>query len=114
MAKAEAQEEKKTSKTPTKTDTGHAFRILVKPILSEKSFRANALGQYVFKVSPKANKVSIRSAVEKVFDVHVTRVNIINVRGKVRNFGSISGRTSNWKKALVTLKKGESITVASN
>jgi large subunit ribosomal protein L23 len=93
----------------SKANTGDAFRVLVKPLVSEKSFKVNALGQYVFRVNPKANKISIRNAVEKVYDVHVVRVNVLNVRGKERNFGQIQGRTSDWKKAIVTLKKGETI-----
>ena len=93
----------------SKTNTGNAFRILDKPLLSEKSYRLAPSGQYIFRVDPKANKISIRKAVEKVYDVHVTRVHVMNVRGKNRTYGKIQGRTSNWKKAIVTLKQGETI-----
>src|SRR6478609_8572295 len=117
MAIFSKKEEKKPKKSekgevlaaPKKENTGDAYKILVRPLTTEKTYVLNALGQYVFKVYPKANKISVRKAVEKVFDVHVIRVNIINVLGKKRNFGQTVGRTSNWKKAIVTLKKGEVI-----
>jgi large subunit ribosomal protein L23 len=82
---------------------------LVKPLVSEKGYRQMTLGQYGFRVSTKANKISIAKAVEKVYDVKVARVNIINVMGKARKYGKTQGRTSDWKKAIVTLKKGQTI-----
>jgi large subunit ribosomal protein L23 len=83
--------------------------VLTRPIVSEKAYALGPLGQYVFRVDRDANKISVRKAVEKLFNVNVTRVNMLNVRGKARNFGKTSGRTSAWKKAIVTLKKGQSI-----
>lgn len=99
------------AKTPAKLkeNTGDAFRVLVKPIVSEKAFHAANEGKYVFSVSKDANKIQVRKAIEKVYDVKVERVNMVNVRGKARNFGRTSGTTSAWKKAIVTLKKGQSI-----
>lgn len=95
-------------KSEAHLDTG-AYRVLVRPITSEKSYTLNPLGKYVFKVSAAANKISVRKAVQQVYGVTVVRVNILNVRGKVRAFGKTSGRTSAWKKAVVTLKDGQSI-----
>lgn len=83
--------------------------VLTRPIVSEKAYALNPLGQYVFRVDRDANKISVRKAVEKLFNVNVIRVNVLNVRGKARNFGKTSGRTSAWKKAIVTLKKGQTI-----
>lgn len=97
------------SEVKSKENTGDAFRILVKPFVSEKGYRQMAAGQYAFRVSTKANKISVAKAVEKVYDVKVARVNILNVMGKDRNFGKAKGRTSDWKKAIVTLKKGQTI-----
>ncbi len=85
------------------------YDVLVRPINSEKAFRLNPLGQYMFRVHRDANKISVRKAVEAAFGVNVVRVNTLNVRGKVRNFGKTPGRTSPWKKAFVTLKKGQTI-----
>jgi large subunit ribosomal protein L23 len=94
--------------TPTH-NASHYTEVLVRPVLSEKAYRLNPLGQYMFRVHKDANKISVRKAVESAFGVTVTRVNILNVRGKLRTFGKTTGRTSAWKKAFVTLKKGQTI-----
>ncbi len=113
VTKEEASLKVPASKTvKSKENTGDAYRVLVKPLVTEKSYRGMAKGQYAFKVSKKANKISVRNAVEKVYDVKVLRVNIVNVHGKSKNYGRISGRTSDWKKAIVTLKPGETIAQA--
>ncbi len=95
--------------TKSKENTGDAYSILLKPLISEKSFRGQSVGKVTFKVNPKANKISIRNAVEKVYDVKVDRVNVITVLGKERKYNGRPGRTSDWKKAIVTLKPGQSI-----
>ncbi len=100
------------TKAKSKENTGDAYKILVKPLVTEKSFKGMEKGQYVFKVNKKANKISVRNAVEKVYDVKVLRVNIITVKGKIVNRGKIAGRTSDWKKAVVTLKPGNTIAQA--
>ena len=92
-----------------KEDTGTAHRILISYHLSEKSNLFSTQSRYVFKVSNNANKIEVRKAVEKVYDVHVVRVNIINTKGKTRRQGRVTGTTSDWKKAIVTLKDGEKI-----
>jgi large subunit ribosomal protein L23 len=85
-------------------------RILIGPVVSEKSTRvADQSKQMVFKVLPDASKPEIRKAVEKMFDVSVTAVQISNVRGKVKRFGRTVGRRSDWKKAYVTLAEGSDI-----
>lgn len=94
---------------PLKTDTGRAHHILHNYHLSEKSNMLSTTGRYVFRVSKKANKLEVKKAIEKVYDVHVTGVNIINTKGKVRRSGRVMGATSDWKKAYVTLKAGEKI-----
>ncbi len=93
-----------------KGDTGRAHRVLVNHHLSEKTNTLSSSGTYVFKVSPTANKISVKQAVESVYDVHVANVNILNIKGKMRRYGRSVGRTSDWKKAIVTLKAGEKIT----
>ena len=88
----------------------HSYEVLRRPILTEKtSYQADELGRYTFEVDVRANKQQIRSAVEGVFDVTVEQVRVMNVHGKTRRFGRHVGRTSEWKKAIVTLAEGESI-----
>lgn len=88
----------------------HAYEVLRRPILTEKSsYQADTLHRYTFEVDVRANKLDVRRAVEEVFDVAVENVNIMNVRGKPRRFGRREGRTSDWKKAIVTLAPGETI-----
>jgi len=92
-----------------KDDTGRAHKILQNYHLSEKTNMFSSSGRYVFKVSKHANKIEVKKAIEKVYDVHVVSVNIINVLGKNRRQGRTVGSTSDWKKAIVTLKNGERI-----
>lgn len=87
------------------------FSIVQRVRLTEK---ASALQEkhntYVFSVKPEANKITIRQAVEKLFNVKVVRVNTLNCHGKWRRKQTRQrGRTSDWKKAIVTLKKGDKI-----
>lgn len=85
-------------------------RVLLGPVVSEKSTRvADQSQQMVFKVLPDASKLEIRNAVEKMFDVKVTAVQVANVKGKVKRFGQTLGRRSDWKKAYVTLAEGSDI-----
>jgi large subunit ribosomal protein L23 len=85
-------------------------RILISPVVSEKSTRvADQSKQMVFKVLPDASKPEIRKAVEKMFDVTVTRVQVSNVKGKIKRFGKTMGRRSDWKKAYVMLAEGSDI-----
>lgn len=86
-----------------------AHDIIVRPVITEKTSRMMELGQYTFEVLPKANKIEIRKAVEEVFKVKVVRVNTIQVRSKPKRMGAFLGRSRSWKKAIVTLAKGEKI-----
>jgi large subunit ribosomal protein L23 len=83
--------------------------VIIKPVLTEKSYRALEEGKYTFEVHPKANKVEIAKAVEKVFNVRVKSVNTVNVKSKPRRLGWYQGRTRVWKKAIVTLEPGQKI-----
>jgi large subunit ribosomal protein L23 len=89
--------------------------ILVRPLITEKMTNISAaqVGKYGFLVSPKANKIEIKKAIEKKFDVHVLEVRTINHPGKVksqfRKSGRFEGRTARYKKAIITLKEGEKI-----
>ena len=83
--------------------------VLVQPRVSEKTGRLAALNKYVFKVKPSANKIDVKKAVESFYKVRVTQINIITNQGRDRNYGRASGRTSAFKKAIVTLKTGDKI-----
>lgn len=87
------------------------FSVIQRVRLTEKgSALQEKHGSYVFVVKPDANKIEIRQAVEKLFNVKVVRVNTMNCAGKMRRKQTKQrGRTSNWKKAIVTLKEGDKI-----
>jgi len=86
------------------------MKVLLSPVVSEKSSRlADASRQYVFKVLPGASKPEIRKAVELMFEVKVTGVQVSNVRGKAKRFGQSMGKRADWKKAYVTLAEGHDI-----
>ncbi|MBI4027706.1 MAG: 50S ribosomal protein L23 [Verrucomicrobia bacterium] len=87
------------------------FEIIQRMRLTEKgSALQEKHNSYVFSVKPQANKFQIRQAVEKIFNVTVVRVNTMNCLGRMRRkMTKQRGRTSNWKKAVVTLKKGDKI-----
>ncbi len=81
------------------------FDVIIKPLLSEKSYADIANKKYTFIVRPDANKTEIKKAVEKVFGVKVKNVNASNVNGKLKRQGKTQGYTSDYKKAFVTLKE---------
>ena len=84
--------------------------IIKAPVITEKSANISADGKkVVLKVSKDANKVQIRQAVEKAFDVKVTNVNTVNVRAKKKRVGRYEGKTKTYKKAIVTLAEGSKI-----
>ncbi len=88
------------------------YEIIQEPLITEKIAReSEKLGKYGFRVHPDANKKQIKSAVEKIFNVHVVRVNSLNNSGKWRRVRYQPGQTSDWKKAIVTLKSGEKIDI---
>ena len=77
--------------------------IIIAPIITEKSNDQLQEGKYTFKVNKKATKVDIRNAVEKLFEVKVLDVNTMSVKGKNKRMGKTSGKTPDWKKAIVTI-----------
>jgi large subunit ribosomal protein L23 len=86
------------------------MKVLLSPLVSEKSsIAADANRQFTFRVATDASKREIAKAVEKLFDVEVDRVQVVNVKGKNKRFGAIMGRRSDWKKAYVRLKPGSEI-----
>lgn len=90
----------------------HLHDTILEPLFTEKITRyAEKEGKFVFRVHPAANKKQVKAAVEKIFNVHVTHINVMNVKGKWRRVRFQAGRTAAWKKAIVTLKKGEKIDI---
>ena len=90
--------------------TEKLMSVLIGPHLSEKSSGlAERLKQFVFKVRRDADKSDIKRAVELMFDVNVTAVQVVNCMGKAKRFGRSPGRRQDWKKAYVTLAKGQDI-----
>ncbi len=81
----------------------NAEDVIIAPVVTEKSNDGLQAGKYTFKVNKKATKIDIRNAVEKLFEVKVLDVNTISVKGKNKRMGKTSGKTSDWKKAIVTI-----------
>ncbi len=84
--------------------TGYA--VILSPIITEQTIDMNAEKKYAFKVAPEANKTEVRQAIEAIFGVEVAKVNVMNVDGKKKRMGRTVGRTSSYKKAIVTLAAG--------
>ena len=84
--------------------------IIIAPIVTEKSNDMLQQGKYTFEVNKNATKVEIANAVEKLFEVKVLKVNTMNVSGKTRRVGRNYGKTSDWKKAIVTIDTNPSDT----
>ena len=89
----------------------HPNEVLLAPVVSEKSYSLIGDGKYVFRVHPDAHKTQVRQAVEELFEVKVERVNIVKVQAKPKRRGLIRGTKPGWKKAVVQLKKGDSIEI---
>lgn len=86
-----------------------SYETIVHPVISEKGTGMAEQGKYLFRVRRDSNKMEIKKAVQDIFKVKVREVNTMNVRGKMKRLRHRAGMTSAWKKAIVTLKKGEKI-----
>lgn len=91
-----------------------AYDIILKPVVSEKSYALSDMGQYTFVVAPNANKVQIKQAIEEIFKVKVTNVNTLNRQGKRTRTRTGYGRRNNEKRAIVTVAEGQSIDIFGN
>lgn len=88
------------------------FSVLKRPLLTEKGTdQKESMNKYLFEVDRGANKIQVKNAVEKIFSVKVDDVHTVNVKGKVKRVGRNIGKSSDWKKAIVTLKAGEKIEI---
>ena len=87
------------------------YEIIDRPLITEKSVRLSQAGRYTFKCRTTANKIEIRQAVERAYDVKVTGVNTLTVKGKTKRAGRARpGKTADWKKAIVTLAPDQKAT----
>ena len=89
----------------------HPAEVLIKPVVSEKSYHQITENRYTFKVHKDAHKTQVRQAVEELFEVKVERVNIVKVQPKPKRRGRSLGTKPGWKKAIVQLRKGDSIEI---
>ena len=88
-----------------------ASQVIVRPVVSEKSFVKAEIGKYTFRVNDDAHKTQIRQAIEQLFDVKVLNVRTVSVKSKPKRRGIYAGRTRTWKKAIVQLRAGDTIDV---
>lgn len=86
-----------------------AYNVIIRPVVSERSFDLMGQNKYTFEVAKQAPKEEIAAAVEKLFGVHVLKVNTINVKPKTKRVRYVAGQTRSWKKAIVTVAEGDSI-----
>ena len=91
-----------------------AHNVIIRPIVSERSFSLMEENKYTFEVARDANKYQIKDAVEELFSVKVVNVNTINVKPKKKRVRYVAGYTRQWKKAVVTVAEGDSIEIFGN
>tara|TARA_Y100001970_G_C14062322_1_gene764842 strand:+ start:416 stop:706 length:291 start_codon:yes stop_codon:yes gene_type:complete len=87
----------------------HLYDKIISPHITEKSTNLSEQNKIIFKVPSKANKVNLKKNIEKIFKVNVTKINIINKKSKIKNARGRKVRVSGFKKAIVTIKKGQNI-----
>jgi large subunit ribosomal protein L23 len=89
-----------------------ASQVIIRPVVTEKSYALAAAGKYTFRVHSDAHKTQIRQAIQELFpDVHVVDVRTMSVKSKPKRRGYTSGRTRQWKKAIVQVAPGEEIPI---
>ena len=105
VAKTETKKGKKVVKF------SEASKLLIRPLVTEKATTLAASSKYVFVVDKKANKIGVAKAIQAVYGVKAEGVNIVNMKGKRVSRGKVRGQRKDWKKAIVTLAKGETIAI---
>ena len=90
----------------------HLYDKILLPIVTEKSTNLSEFNKITFKVHPKANKINLKKNIEKIFKVNVTKVNIINKKARIKTTRGKKVRVKGYKKAIITLKKGQNIDLA--
>ncbi len=108
--KDETQEKKRGFDLPSGKDPKF-YKLIKKPVVTEKATSLKEENKYVFSVSNKANKIETKKAIEKLYDVKVRKISIVNTVGKRRQIGRFEGWKPGFKKAIITLEKGYSIEI---
>jgi large subunit ribosomal protein L23 len=85
--------------------------VIIRPVVSEKSYGGLEQNTYTFLVDPRSNKTEIKEAIQKIWNVHVLNVNTLKRRGKVKRQRSVEGRRADQKRAIVTLAEGDQIEI---
>ena len=88
-----------------------ASQVIIRPVVSEKSYVLATADRYTFRVHADAHKTQIKQAVEQLFDVNVVEVRTMSVKSKTKRRGQTAGRTRAWKKAIVQVRPGDSIPI---
>lgn len=104
---------KKKADVASKAVKNYHYDVLLAPVITEKSTMAAEQGKVVFRVKPETTKAQVKAAIEALFNVNVVKVNTILVKGKRKLFRGRKGERSDYKKAVITLKEGQSIDYAS-
>jgi large subunit ribosomal protein L23 len=86
-------------------------QVIIRPVVSEKSYVLAEAGKYTFRVADRAHKTQIRQAIEQLFDVKVLEVRTSSVKSKPKRRGQTAGRTRSWKKAYVQVREGDTIPI---
>jgi len=108
---SQKKQDNKDNKKIVKNKFDNAYKVLVKPLVTEKATNLGSESKYVFVVQNNANKIEISKAVNSIYGINPISINIIKIKGKKKRHGKIIGRRKDWKKAIVTLPKGKSINV---
>jgi large subunit ribosomal protein L23 len=88
-----------------------ASQVIIRPVVSEKTFALAEAGKYTFRVHDRAHKTQIRQAIEQLFDVKVVEIRTASVKSKPKRRGHTSGRSRQWKKAVVQVREGDTIPI---
>ena len=86
-------------------------QVIIRPVITEHSYDMMEKNCFTFEVAKESNKVEIAQAIEAIFNVKVVKVNTLNVKSKPKSQRGIQGKTRTWKKAMVTLKEGDTIEI---
>lgn len=113
-AKSDSHDKKSETKQVArrKDDTHSAYRVLIRPLISEKSTLLGTTNQYVFVIDRRANKIEVSKAVVALYGVKPRKINVLNYAGKSLRYGKTQGTTKAWKKAIITLQSGQKIDVS--
>ena len=103
--------QEKSPAAPSFRKSAKAYRILLRPLITEKAAELSAVNKYLFVVENSANKIEVARAIESVYGIKPEQVNIANVSGKKVRRGRLFGRRKDWKKAIVTLPDGKTINI---